>query len=256
MYGQSTFFWLSGEQAGDFPDIIFLHPVIFQGAEAAYHGHTGAALVFHGIDQADDTHFTGQFYMGSAAGADIVSRNFHNANLTGQFFFAAVIQLVQFFFGWIGYHDRKVLHNCFIGLIFHLLKLLWCKCAVEIHGYQFLAQMEADIIISEGAVHDAGNDMLAGVLLHFGETLFIVDRAIHFCVGLKFSIGVVDDQVTFFLDVQHLHAAQNSGVGILAAALREEYGLVENYFIALFFLIPCTGQYRCVTAVLMAVCII
>ena len=63
VYGQSTFFWLSGEQAGDFPDIIFLHPVIFQGAEAAYHGHTGAALVFHGIDQADDTHFTGQFYI-------------------------------------------------------------------------------------------------------------------------------------------------------------------------------------------------
>ena len=116
--------------------------------------------------------------------------------------------------------------------------------------------MEADIIISEGAVHDAGNDMLAGVLLHFGETLFIVDRAIHFCVGLKLPIGVVDDYVAFFLDVQHLHAAQNSGVGILAAALREEYGLVENYFIALFFLIPCTGQYRCVTAVLMAVFVI
>ena len=83
-------------------------------------------------------------------------------------------------------------------------------------------------------VHDAGNDMLAGVLLHFGETLFIVDRAIHFCVGLKFSIGVVDDQVTFFLDIQHLHAAQNAGVGILAAALREKGGAVQHREPALF----------------------
>ena len=49
---------------------------------------------------------------------------------------------------------------------------------------------------------------------------------------------------------------QRTMAQVVAAALREEYGLVENSFIALFFLIPCTGQYRCVTAVLMAVCII
>ena len=116
--------------------------------------------------------------------------------------------------------------------------------------------MEADIIISEGAVHDAGNDMLAGVLLHFGETLLIVDGTVHLCARRKFYVGVMDDDIVLFLHIQHVYAAQASGISVPAAALREEYGLVENYFIALFFLIPCTGQYRCVTAVLMAVCII
>ena len=66
----------------------------------------------------------------------------------------------------------------------------------------------------------------------------------------------MDDDIVPLLHIQHVYAAQASGISVLAAALREEYGLVQNYFIALFFLIPCTGQDRCVTAVLMAVFII
>ena len=116
--------------------------------------------------------------------------------------------------------------------------------------------MEAYVVISEGAVHNAGNDVLSRVLLHFGETLLIVDGTVHLCARRKFCVGVMDDDIVLFLHIQHVYAAQASGISVLAAALREEYGLVQNYLIALFFLIPLAGQYRCVTAVLMAVFII
>ena len=256
VYGLGAFLRPGGEQAGDFTYIVLFHAVVLQGAEAAYHGQTGTAFVFHGIDQADDAHLAGQLYVRCTAGADIVSGNFHDTHLAGQFFFAAVVQLIQLFPGRVDDYDRKISDHCFIGFIFYLLKLLRCEGAVKIHGHQFLPQMKAYIVISEGAVYDTGNDVLSRVLLHFGETLLIVDGTVYLCVRLKFRIGVMDDDIVLFLHIQHVYAAQASGISVLAAALREEYGLVQNYFIALFFLIPCTGQDRCVTAVLMAVFII
>ena len=194
--------------------------------------------------------------MRCTAGADIVSGNFHDTHLASQFLFAAVVQLIQLFPGRVDDYDRKISDHCFIGFIFYLLKLLRCEGAVKIHGHQFLPQMKAYIVISEGAVYDTGNDVLSRVLLHFGETLLIVDGTVHLCARRKFCVGVMDDDIVPLLHIQHVYAAQASGISVLAAALREEYGLVQNYFIALFFLIPCTGQDRCVTAVLMAVFII
>ncbi len=141
--------------AGDFAHIVFLHAVVLQGAKAAYHGHAGAAFVFHGIDQADDAHLTSQLYVGRAAGTDIVSGNLHNTHLSAQFLFAAVIQLVQFLFGRIGDNDWKVFHYCLVGFVFYLPELFWCEGAVKIHGHQLLAQMKSYIIVSEGAVHNA-----------------------------------------------------------------------------------------------------
>ena len=65
----------------------------------------------------------------------------------------------------------------------------------------------------------AADDVLAAVLLHMVKAALPVDIAFHGGTCDQGSIAGVDDDALFFVDVQHLYAAQTSGVGRLATAL-------------------------------------
>ena len=92
--------------------------------------------------------------------------------------------------------------------------------------------METYVVISECAVHDTGDDVLSGVLLHFGKALRVIDMSVNFGFWLQRFVGIVDNLLILFLDIQYLCISKDSGVGILAAAFREKYGL-ENKIILL-----------------------
>ena len=116
--------------------------------------------------------------------------------------------------------------------------------------------METYVVISECAVHDTGDDVLSGVLLHFGKALRVIDMSVNFGFWLQRFVGIVDNLLILFLDIQYLCISKDSGVGILAAAFREKYGLVKNDLVAVLFFVPFAGHYGCMAAVLVAVFII
>ena len=64
--------------------------------------------------------------------------------------------------------------------------------------------METYVVISECTVHDTGDDVLSGVLLHLGEALGVVDATFHFGSRIQWLIGIVDDLPLLFLNIQYL----------------------------------------------------
>ena len=89
--------------------------------------------------------------------------------------------------------------------------------------------MEAHVVIAVGRVDEAGENVLAAVLLHETEPPRPVDAAFHHGAHLQGTITEVDDFTARFVGVRDGHAAQHSLVAGLAAALGIEGRPVQRH---------------------------
>ena len=89
--------------------------------------------------------------------------------------------------------------------------------------------MEAHVVAVEPAADHTADDVLAAVLLHMVKAALPVDLAFDRCAEFQGRIAGVGDDAGFFVDIQHLHAAQTAGVGRLTAAFGIECGTVKGH---------------------------
>ena len=115
--------------------------------------------------------------MGAAAGADVRARDGHDAHLPGDLFFAAVGQRRQLFGGGVGDEHRHILPDDAVGGKLCLPQALGGDGDAGVHPHGVGADMEAHVLRPEHLVQDAGEDVLAGVLLHLVEAPLPVDGA-------------------------------------------------------------------------------
>ena len=108
--------------------------------------------------------------MGSAAGAGIVRADPYDPHLTGDLFFAAIIDVLQLFPAGIENLDLDIFFDDFIDLTFKFRQLLRDDDAVEIQRHCVASHMEAYIIITIFRVDQSGKDMLSAVVLHVSQT--------------------------------------------------------------------------------------
>ena len=107
------------------------------------------------------------------------------------------------------------------------------ELAVIIHCDHIFSKVEADVVKSVFAVDQSGNDMLARVALHAPEALRPVDFPAHLRAGRERRVRIVHDRIRQQLHVQNARAAEHTGIGRLATALREKHRLIEHDSIAL-----------------------
>ena len=115
-----------------------------------------------------------------------------------------------------------------VGAALNVQHALPGDVGVVVDGDHVGAHVEAGVVAVIGAAQHAGDDMLAGVLLHVVESPGPVDAAGD---GLSHGegpvAGVIDDAV-LFVDIQHLRLTQGAVIGALSAALGIEGGAVED----------------------------
>ena len=104
--------------------------------------------------------------MGGAAGADVHAGDRDDAHLALDLDFAAVGEIGQLLPGRIGNLHRKIGEYGLVGRSLDPGQFLPADGAVEIQGHVLIPQVEAHIAITEPGVHQAGDDVLAGMLLH------------------------------------------------------------------------------------------
>ena len=96
--------------------------------------------------------------------------------------------------------------------------------------------MKTDIIVAEAVVDKAGENVLAGVVLHVGEAAGKVYSAGNRLPGGKqFPVTAVvqhcvPDHITFKLNIDHRASVQDACVGRLSAFFRKKEGPVQNNF--------------------------
>ena len=216
---------LSREQCADV-GLTAPHGLRFpQGASAADDAEPDTALVVLRGEDLDLSHLSGGGGVGAAAGADVRTRDGHDAHLPGDLFFAAVGQRRQLFGGGVGDEHRHILPDDAVGGKFCLPQALGGDGDAGVHPHGVGADMEAHVLRPEHLVQDAGEDVLAGVLLHLVEAPLPVDGAgdggTGLC-GLGQGIHRVPDDAVRLVDVSDMeHRAvgegQRASVGGLTA---------------------------------------
>ena len=164
--------------------------------------------------------------MGAAAGTDIGTGDAHDAHLAFDLFLAAVGQCGQLLAGGVGDAHRHILPDNAVGGKFGLPQALGGDGDAGVHPHRVGADVEPDVLGPEHLVQDAGEDVLAGVLLHLVEPPGPVKGLLHFGAGGggfgQIIYGVPDDAALLVDvgDVQHraVRKGQGAPVGRLTAA--------------------------------------
>ena len=87
--------------------------------------------------------------------------------------------------------------------------------------------MEAHVVVAVEPVDEAGEDVLAAVLLGHVEPAHGIDAALDLRTYGQRPVGQVHDGAVAVVHIQHVRAAERTVVGALSAALREERRSVE-----------------------------
>ena len=89
--------------------------------------------------------------------------------------------------------DGKILPDGAVGLRLQPLEVFCRDGAVKVHLHSLLAHVKAHVVVAVLAVNEAGEDMLAGVLLHQVKPPTPIDAA--FCGSSHFqgAVAQVDD---------------------------------------------------------------
>ena len=180
----------------------------------------------------DEANLAGIRHVCAAAGADVRAGDCHDAHLPGQLLFAAVGDGFESFGIRICNFDRNVLPDPFVGLGLDGGQVFLRQHTGKVDGHKVRAHVEPDVFIAEAAVHDAGENMLAGMQLHQFEPPVIIDPALDALPLGKRLGAVVDDLAAAFMRVGHADAGQKAGVARLAAALGIKAGFVQHDIIA------------------------
>ena len=92
--------------------------------------------------------------------------------------------------------------------------------------------MKADILKAADRVNEAGEDVLARVLLHMVKSALIIDSALDLRADGALLGAAVNHFSALFVNVEYFCAADEAVIRRLTAALGEERGPVEHDLIA------------------------
>ena len=164
--------------------------------------------------------------MGPAAGADVRPREFDQTQRTCDHLFAAVVLRAGGFTFVIADLRLPIRPDGLVRQPLDLHQIVPVQRTGEVDRDQVAAHVEADVLPAVEPVHDAGDDVLAGVLLHQVEASVPVDLPVHSSV--QRSRHRVDDRAVPLLHVEDLRPAERAEITGLSAALGVEGRPVEH----------------------------
>ena len=156
--------------------------------------------------------------MGAAAGAQVDVSELHEAYCTRQGLFTAVWEARQLVRLRIPDMRRKIGPDGLVRGTLQLLQGLLVHLAVKIDRHEVRAEVEADVLIAEARVDEAGDEMLAGVLLHEVQPPRPVDLARHVCTDRQSRRAAVQHRLAAQERLRDVRAAECARVAGLAAA--------------------------------------
>ena len=165
--------------------------------------------------------------MRRTAGTAVYTRDRHDSHFSRQFLLAAIFQRCKLLRGGKRNFHRQIGTHRLICLCFDGSDFFFAQFPVKVNGEVTLAHVKADVLTAVKPVCGSGEDVLARVVLHPAEPQFPVDPSVHRRSLCQRAVAKMYDLPVLLVRVQNLHAAQASPVGSLAAALREERGLVQ-----------------------------
>ena len=202
---------------------------MINGVHAAHDAQAHAAPVALAVEDLDDADLPGAGDMRRAAGAAVDPRDLHDAHLTAQLLLRAVVERGELRLAGDPCADGEIAAHGLVGAKLDLRELVRAQLPGEVDGHAVGAHVEAHVVEAEAAMHEAGDDMLARVVLHAPQALLEVEAALDVLPDGQGRVAEVDDLAAALLRVQHARAPQRSGIGALAAALREEGRAVERH---------------------------
>ena len=195
-------------------------------------GKTHILLIMKDPDDLDQADLSGAGNMGRAARTDVDAGDRHEPDALRKADLAAVFQLFQFLRGRIGCRNGKILPDDPVGSKLQVPDLFIIQLTGGVQRYGVLAQAEAHVLITVYRVQDAGQDMLAGMVLHIGKTVLPVDLPAD-GLSLRKKGGVaagngMRNNAVLYLDIGHGKTFKNARVRRLSAFLREKQRPVQN----------------------------
>ena len=109
--------------------------------------------------------------MGAAAGAQVDVPELHEAHRARQRFFAAVWEVRQLVRLREPCPNRQVGAHGLVRAALYVYELCPVQLAAEVDGHALGAHVEADVFVSVNIMHEAGDYVLAGVILHAAQAL-------------------------------------------------------------------------------------
>ena len=161
------------------------------------------------------------------AGAAVDPVDLHDAHRAVKLLLAAVFERGELLGRGIEDPHGDVRAYGQIGLVFDLAELLEAQLPVEVDGHAVRGHVEVDVLDAVFFVAQAGEDVLAAVVLHAAQALFRVHGA-GVMAGGKLAVAQMQDLAAALVHIEHARLADRSRVGRLAAALGEEGRAVEH----------------------------
>ena len=93
--------------------------------------------------------------------------------------------------------------------------------------------MKAGVVIAIAAVNNAGNDVLAGMLLHQVKPPVPIDAAFYHIAHRQRPVAQMDHRFSPLLHIQHLRTAEDTNVAGLSAAFGVKCRGIQRHFIAI-----------------------
>ena len=195
---------------------------------SAGHLHPGTAPEIHRAEQLHQADFPGGRHMGTAAGAAVKARNLHDPHRPGKLLLRPVGYLRQLFRTGIPAADGKVRPDRLVGLRLDFLQCLLRNHPVKIDGSHIRTHVKSGVMVTVPPVDNAGDDVLAAVLLHPPEPGLPVDGSLHRLSRFQGGGTVVRHRLPPLMGIQHPDAAKDAGVSCLSAPLGVEGGGIQG----------------------------
>ena len=160
--------------------------------------------------------------MGAAAGAAVISGNFHDPHIAFQRLFTPIVQCPKGFCRRNRRLYRYIFQNSAIGFFFDSHHLLPGQFAVDINRNLFASHMKPHIIVAVFLMDQTGHDMFAPVILHVGITEMPVKNTADLLSFLQRPVGFMKNTAVGFMGILHHCLANKSPVSRLSAALRKK----------------------------------
>ena len=189
-----------------------------KGTAAAGHLDARAAAEMRRAEQLDEADLARAGHMGAAAGAQVDVSELHEAHRARQGLFTAVREVRQLVRLRIPDMRRKIGPDGLVRGALQLLQGLLVHFAVKIDRHKVRAEVEADVLIAEARVDEAGDKMLTGVLLHEVQPPRPVDLARHVRAGRQSCRTAVQHRLAAQERLRDVRAAERAHVAGLAAA--------------------------------------
>ena len=201
---------------------------------AASHFHPGTAPEAHGGQELYQTHFAGGRHMDTTAGTAVSAGDLHDPHRPAQLLFGAVEHARQLLGRGIPAFDREIAPQECICFLLDLRQIPFRDHTIKIDGHHIRTHMKTHIVVAIAPVDDAGDDVLAGVLLHQVEAPLIINGAADFRAHFQRPITQMDHFFAPLLYIQNFHRTKKPQVAGLAAAFRIEGRGIQHHFPALF----------------------